>query len=126
VVEDDAADQRLLTTHVKSTGARVDLAHHGIEALGLIGDARDAGQPYDLIICDMELPEMNGYTLVRTLRGRGIKIPVLAVTAATLESDREKCMDAGCCQYLPKPIERRALVDACTGLLRRNRTARAA
>ncbi len=113
VAEDGADNRRLLAFHLEKAGARVDLAEDGVQALEMLIEAEIAGAPYDLLLSDMQMPEMDGFTLVRTLRGRGSTLAVVAVTAHALSEDREECMSAGCDDYTAKPIDRAALLEKC-------------
>ncbi len=118
VVDDGPDDQHLLALFLRAQGAIVDVADHGLHALDRIGDARNEGRPYTLIVSDMDMPEMDGYTLARTLRNRGLHVPILAVTANAGDGESERCIEAGCTAYLAKPIEKSALLNACATLMR--------
>jgi len=119
VAEDAPLIQRLAAAQLRSAGAKVDVAPHGGVALEKVLDAIGRSEPYDLLVTDMQMPEMDGYTLARSLRERGIEIPILALTAHAMSEDRQRCLDAGCDDFVTKPIERRALIEACSTLLSR-------
>ncbi len=110
LAEDGPDNQRLLTHHLSKAGARVTLAENGLVALALITAAQRNNERYDLIITDMQMPEMDGYTLARTLRARDITLPIIALTAHAMAEDRAKCLDAGCDDYATKPIDRSVLL----------------
>jgi PAS domain S-box-containing protein len=113
LAEDGVDNQRLIAFHLRKAGAVVDVAENGVVALRMIDEAAASGGRYDLLLTDMQMPEMDGYTLARTLRERGDALPIVALTAHAMADDREKCNAAGCDDYVAKPIERAALLTTC-------------
>jgi CheY-like chemotaxis protein len=75
------------------------------------------GRPYDLLVSDMQMPEMDGYTLAQIVRQRGYSIPIIALTANAMADDREKCLAAGCDDYTTKPVNKVHLVTKCAAWL---------
>ena len=110
LAEDGPDNQRLISFHLRKAGADVTVAENGAIALRLLDDASAAGTPFDLLITDMQMPEMDGYTLATTLRNRGSRLPILALTAHAMAEDRAKCIYAGCDDYTTKPIDKAHLV----------------
>ncbi len=113
LAEDGADNQRLISFHLRRAGAFVEIAENGRVALEMIQQARAAGTPYGLLITDIQMPEMDGYTLARTLRTHGNRLPIIALTAHAMEEDRIKCLNAGCDDYASKPIDKAHLIATC-------------
>ncbi len=113
VAEDAAVNQRLIAFHLRKAGAEVQVAENGKIALDLLERAGAEGRPFDLLVTDMQMPEMDGYSLARTLRARGSAIGIVALTAHAMAEDRERCLEAGCDAYVSKPIDRALLLDTC-------------
>ena len=110
LAEDGADNRRLIATYLTRAGAEVDAAVDGVEALAALDLARASGRPYDLLITDVQMPRLDGLSLVRQLRAQGDRLPVLALTAHAMAEDRARCLDAGCDGYLSKPVERARLL----------------
>ena len=100
LVEDHEELWDFLSRRLRRRGFAVALAHDGQQAL----DQTAAEQP-DLVLLDMNLPVMDGWTVVRTLRETGNTVPVIALTAHAMASDRARAIEAGCDDYHPKPVE---------------------
>lgn len=112
LAEDGVDNQRLIAHHLKKAGAEVTIADNGVQALEKIEKSLDDEQ-FDLLLTDIQMPEMDGYTLIKTLRQRDNSMPIVALTAHAMPEDRKRCLDAGCNGYASKPINRQALIDTC-------------
>ncbi|MBF2098109.1 MAG: response regulator [Gloeomargaritaceae cyanobacterium C42_A2020_066] len=100
VVEDNPVNQKVFLHILHRLGYTADVAPHGRAAL----DALDQ-QPYDVVIMDVQMPEMDGLTATRHLRQRRLAGPwVIGVTASATEADRDACLAAGMNDYLTKPV----------------------
>jgi signal transduction histidine kinase/ActR/RegA family two-component response regulator len=102
IVEDNPVNQLVAAEMVKRLGLHADVAGDGAEAL----DALER-LPYDLVLMDCQMPVMDGFEATRRLRQRqaeGVRLPVIAMTANAIRGDRERCLDAGMDDYLPKPV----------------------
>ncbi|MBX2850764.1 MAG: response regulator [Phycisphaeraceae bacterium] len=115
LVEDGRDNQRLITFHLKKAGAEVELAENGQIGVDHLNRCKPDQLPH-LVLMDMQMPEMDGYTATRHLRKQGFSLPVIALTAHAMEGDRELCLQAGCDDYLTKPIDRQNLRDTCARL----------
>jgi PAS domain S-box-containing protein len=125
LVEDGADNRRLVTIYLEDAGLTVDFAENGKEALKAVTQAQTRRQPYDVILMDMQMPVMDGYQATAELRSRGFsKTPIIAFTAHAMESEREKCMAAGCDDYATKPVNPDRLIRTIAKQLQRNEQTR--
>jgi signal transduction histidine kinase/ActR/RegA family two-component response regulator len=116
LLAEDGEDNRRLVAHLlERAGAEVTTACDGVEAMRAVESESD---PFDLIVMDMQMPNLSGFEAATALRERGVRTPVLALTACAMEGDRERCLAAGCDAYQPKPVDRRKLIEACAALVR--------
>lgn len=105
---EDSPDNALLVCHyIKSSGARIDVATDGREAIEMVGH-----EPYDCILMDVQMPDMDGLEATRRIRERGFQKPIIALTAHALPSETARSLDAGCNLHLTKPINRNELMGA--------------
>lgn len=111
IVEDSPDTQRLLAFHLRKMGLQVDMSDDGQDALDLLqGVGRDA---YVLVITDMQMPRMDGYTLVKEARRLGWQTPFVALTAHAMVEDKQRCLSVGCDAYATKPIDAAGLRKLC-------------
>ena len=107
LVEDGKDNQRLAMAYLQQTGVEVVTADNGRIAVVFVKQST-SGQMFDLILMDIQMPEMDGYTATRLIRNAGFTMPIVALTAHAMPIDRKKALRSGCNEYLTKPIERRA------------------
>lgn len=98
-------------------GAEVSIAEDGRQALDATLAAIEAGNPFRLILMDMQMPVMNGEEAVRELRAKGVDVPIIALTADAMERQRDECLQAGCTDYFAKPIDGMKLMHLVASLL---------
>jgi CheY-like chemotaxis protein len=112
LLAEDTRDTRVLLRHLLSrAGLDVEVAENGREALQSALAADAAGEPYHVVLMDMQMPVMDGYEATRGLRASGYARPILALTAHAMAGEREKCLAAGCDDYATKPIDRARLLE---------------
>ncbi len=111
VAEDGPDNQRLISLILGRAGLTVTLAEDGAQAFAKIREVEAAGGSIDLVLTDMQMPIMDGYSLATRLRESGYMKPIIALTAHALAGDREKCLAAGCNDYTCKPIQRGQLLE---------------
>ena len=107
LAEDGRDNQVLMTTVLRKAGAKVEVAENGRIAVERFADDTSA---FDLVLMDMQMPEMDGYEATATLRRNGVGVPIVALTAHAMTGDKEKCLSAGCSDYCSKPVSRAQLI----------------
>jgi CheY-like chemotaxis protein/HPt (histidine-containing phosphotransfer) domain-containing protein len=112
LAEDNITNQEVAVGILKKLGLRADAVANGAEAVKALETI-----PYDLVLMDVQMPEMDGLEATRQIRNpqsavRNHQIPVIAMTAHAMQGDREKCLEAGMNDYVSKPISSQALVEA--------------
>jgi signal transduction histidine kinase/HPt (histidine-containing phosphotransfer) domain-containing protein len=117
LAEDNPVNQVLIVRLLEKRGHRVTIASTGRQVLDLLEEGR-----YDVVLMDVQMPEMDGFEATRELRARerrnGGHVPVIAMTAHAMKGDRERCLAAGMDAYVPKPVELRDLMIALASLLK--------
>jgi len=113
LVEDNRINQEVALMLLEDFGVAADAVSNGLEAIKALLDAPESA-PYNLVLMDCQMPEMDGYEATRSIRNGGggagySGIPIVAMTANAMKGDREKCIDAGMNDYLTKPIDTEAL-----------------
>ena len=103
LVEDNLTNQIVAGEFLESAGAEVDVAGNGLEALAAL---RDHPSRYHLVLMDVQMPEMDGFTATRRIReDLGLDLPVIAMTAGVLADERAGCLAAGMVDFIPKPVD---------------------
>ena len=105
LAEDGLDNQRLISSQLRRAGAEVTIAENGRIAVDLVRKAS-----FDVVVMDMQMPELDGYGAASELRRRGFDRPIIALTAHAMAEDRDKCIRAGCSHYLTKPIDKDLLM----------------
>jgi len=113
VAEDVETSQMLAKTVLEKMGLDVTIAADGNEAMEKV-----LAHEFDLIIMDIQMPLMNGYEVTKAIRKQGITTPIVALTAYAIKGDDKKCLEAGCDDYLSKPLDRRELLKILQKYLR--------
>ncbi len=113
LLAEDAADNQILVSRLLLTaGASVDTAVDGIDAMN-----KALGGNYDVVLMDVQMPNLDGLEATRRLRGAGYAKPIIALTAFAMKSDRDRCLDAGCSDYLSKPVDNQRLIEKIAGFV---------
>jgi PAS domain S-box-containing protein len=117
LVEDDSDIQHFVCLLIHELHLEVQTAADGPAALEMAARSTAEQRPFDLILMDIQLPGMSGYEVTRALRRRGWRGPIMALTAHAMAGDRKKCLEAGCDDYLAKPVASMELKEVLAGYL---------
>jgi PAS domain S-box-containing protein len=122
VAEDNEINALLMRSLLTRLGHHAVITTNGEEALESWLAAKSAGAPYDLVLMDIQMPQLDGVETTKRIRSReagqpGRRTPILALTANTLVEDRYACFEAGMDGFLIKPLDREKLADALAGLV---------
>ncbi len=118
LAEDNVVNQKLALRLLQQMGYRADVASNGIEAIECV-----ERQAYDLVLMDVQMPEMDGLEATRRITAKwssGDRPRIVAMTANAMQGDREMCLEAGMDDYVTKPIRVDALVEALNNVAARN------
>nr|WP_315490328.1 response regulator [uncultured Rhodoferax sp.] len=114
LAEDNALNQEVAGELLRDAGLLVEIAGDGHIACEMVAAAREGGQPYDLVLMDLQMPVMDGLQAAAQIRSQpqGLLLPIVAMTANAMASDREKCQGAGMVDFVAKPIDPEVLYRA--------------
>jgi CheY-like chemotaxis protein len=113
LAEDNAVNRRIAVLMLADLGAKLETALNGREAVALVAKA-----PYDLVLMDLQMPEMGGIEATRAIRRieaatNRVRAPICALTAGVLNNERDHCLEAGMDDFLAKPIMKAQLLEVC-------------
>ena len=116
LAEDNEANQFLIKAITKNENWDITVVDDGEKAV-----EEFKNNDFDLILMDVQMPVMNGYEATRIIRemekGKGIRTPIIALTAFAMKSDKDLCFDAGMDDYISKPFKRQQFLDAVAAKL---------
>lgn len=112
IVDDEPLIQSLVQTFLEKAGAEVGVASDGFEGIERLRAGAPGGRPWDLVLMDLKMPRMDGWTAARRLREEGYTGPLIALSAVATCGVRARCLEAGFDDYLCKPIARAQLIGA--------------
>ncbi len=107
LIEDSPDNQILINLYLSKRGAKVDIANDGYDGVNIA-----LTNNFDVVLCDMQMPRMDGYEAVIELRKRGYSVPIIALTAHAMKEEYNKAMAAGFSDYLTKPVQKEQLIAA--------------
>jgi len=113
--EDNATNARLVASLLRKQGATVTVVEDGNEAVIAANSAQLNGEPFDVVLMDIQMPVMDGYTATEELRQRGFDLPIIALTANSVSEDRQRCLKSGFTDFASKPVDRQQLIELVSG-----------
>lgn len=123
LLADDRRDVwRVARYFLEKCGAEVEIAEDGRQAVDAVNRSNAEGNPFNLILMDMQMPIMTGQEAVAALRHQGCRLPIIALTADAMEGERESCLAIGCDEYSPKPIDGPVLMRLVKKLIDKGRS----
>jgi CheY-like chemotaxis protein len=125
LVEDNAVNMMIAVALLEQWGVEVTQAGDGPEAVDAVERAHAAGRPFDMVLMDVQMPGMSGHEATRLMRSRhsAQQLPIIALTAAALVSERDQALAAGMNDFLTKPIDAARLRNTLVRALRQRDTA---
>jgi CheY-like chemotaxis protein len=105
MAEDNAVNMMIAVALLEAWGLQVAQAGDGQEALAAVQTAVALGRPFDVVLMDVQMPRMSGHEATRALRAAGHRLPIIALTAAALVTERDEALRAGMDDFLTKPID---------------------
>ena len=112
MAEDNPVNRKVALSMLKRLGYRADVAENGLEVLQALDE-----KPYDVVLMDVQMPEMDGLEATRRIRNQGLSTRIIAMTAHAMDGDRDECLEAGMNEYISKPInieELARILEACS------------
>jgi two-component system CheB/CheR fusion protein len=118
LIADDARDVRLVTSRFLSrAGAEIVEVVNGAEAVSAVRDAEAEDQPFDIILMDMQMPELDGREATQRIRDEGYTMPIIALTAGATFDEVQESLAAGCTEFIAKPVDAPDLIGRVHKLL---------
>lgn len=111
VAEDTRGIQFVMMRLLERVVKEVVIVNNGKEAVEALTRSIAENKPFDIVLMDMQMPVMSGFDATERCRQMGIHLPIIALTAGAMAGDRERCLAAGCTDYLPKPLSQQSLFE---------------
>ena len=113
VVDDSVDNQTIISLFLTNVGAKIEIANNGLEAV-----EKMAAKKYDAVLMDIQMPVMDGYQSLQTVRAQGYDHPIIALTAHAMKDEKERCLASGFTDYMSKPINRALLVQRLSDIIK--------